>query len=100
MASVGSAVAFAGGTVVLAMLALLLIGVGFLASIGLSVAFIVVIAVAAALTLLPALLTLLGNRIDRGHLRLPGRAVSRPRRSRTRPGGASPTGSPAARGPG
>jgi RND superfamily putative drug exporter len=74
-ASVGSAVAFAGGTVVLAMLALLLIGVGFLASIGLSVAFIVVIAVAAALTLLPALLTLLGDRIDRGHLRLPGRAV-------------------------
>jgi RND superfamily putative drug exporter len=46
MAVVGSAVAFAGGTVVLAMLALLLIGVGFLASIGLSVAFIVVIAVA------------------------------------------------------
>jgi RND superfamily putative drug exporter len=75
MASVGSAVAFAGGTVVLAMLALLLIGVGFLASIGLSVAFIVVIAVAAALTLLPALLALLGNRIDRGHLRLPGRAA-------------------------
>jgi RND superfamily putative drug exporter len=75
MASVGSAVAFAGGTVVLAMLALLLIGVGFLASIGLSVAFIVVIAVAAALTLLPALLILLGNGIDRGHLRLPGRAV-------------------------
>jgi RND superfamily putative drug exporter len=75
MASVGSAVAFAGGTVVLAMLALLLIGVGFLASIGLSVAVIVVLAVAAALTLLPALLTLLGNRIDRGHLRLPGRAV-------------------------
>jgi putative drug exporter of the RND superfamily len=75
MASVGSAVAFAGGTVVLAMLALLLIGVGFLASVGLSVAFIVVIAVAAALTLLPALLTLLGDRIDRGHLRLPGRAA-------------------------
>ena len=75
MASVGSAVAFAGGTVVLAMLALLLIGVGFLASIGVSVAFIVVVSVAAALTLLPALLVMLGNRIDRGHLRLPGRAV-------------------------
>lgn len=75
MASVGSAVAFAGGTVVLAMLALLLIGVGFLSSIGLSVAFVVVVSVAAAVTLLPALLTLLGDRIDRGHLRLPGRAV-------------------------
>jgi putative drug exporter of the RND superfamily len=75
MASVGSAVAFAGGTVVLAMLALLLVGVGFLSSIGLSVAFVVVVAVAAALTLLPALLTLLGSRIDRGHLRLPGRAA-------------------------
>ena len=76
MATVGSAVAFAGGTVVLAMLALLLVGVSFLASIGLSVSFIVLIAVAAALTLLPALLTLLGDRIDRGHLRLPGRAIT------------------------
>lgn len=78
MATVGSSVAFAGGTVVVAMLALLLAGVGFLASIGLSVALVVVVAVAAALTLLPALLTLLGDRIDRGHLRLPGRRAAAP----------------------
>ena len=66
MGSSGTAVVFAGGTVVLAMAALVLTGVGFLASIGLSTSIVVLFAVATAITLLPALLTLLGNRIDRG----------------------------------
>ncbi len=74
MGSSGTAVVFAGGTVVLAMTALVLTGVGFLASIGLSTSIVVFFAVATATTLLPALLTLLGNRIDRGRFSLiPGR---------------------------
>jgi putative drug exporter of the RND superfamily len=66
--SAGSAVLFAGGTVVVAMAAMVLTGLGFLASIGLSTSLVVLVAVATALTLLPALLSLLGNRIDAGRL--------------------------------
>jgi putative drug exporter of the RND superfamily len=66
--SAGSAVLFAGGTVVVAMAALVLTGLGFLASIGLSTSLVVLLAVATALTLLPALLSLLGDRIDAGRL--------------------------------
>ena len=68
MGSSGSAVLLAGGVVVVAMAALVLTGVGFLASIGLSTSLIVLLAVATALTLLPALLSLLGDRIDAGRL--------------------------------
>ncbi|MFI1954155.1 MMPL family transporter [Streptomyces xinghaiensis] len=72
MASAGAAVLFAGGTVVVAMAALALTGLSFLTSIGLSTALVVLFAVAAALTLLPALLTLLGDRVHKRR-RLPGR---------------------------
>jgi RND superfamily putative drug exporter len=68
MGSSGTAVFFAGGTVVLAMAALVLTGVGFLASIGLATSMVVLFAVATAITLLPALLSLLGNRIDKGRM--------------------------------
>jgi RND superfamily putative drug exporter len=68
MGSAGSAVLFAGGTVVIAMAALVLTGLGFLASIGLSTSLVVLFAVATALTLLPAILSLLGDRIDAGRL--------------------------------
>jgi RND superfamily putative drug exporter len=68
MGSAGSAVLFAGGTVVVAMAALVLTGLGFLASIGLATSLVVLVAVATALTLLPALLSLLGDRIDAGRL--------------------------------
>jgi RND superfamily putative drug exporter len=64
MGSAGAAVLIAGGTVVLAMAALVLTGLGFLASIGLSASLVALFAVATALTLLPALLSLLGDRID------------------------------------
>ena len=53
------------GTIVAA---LVLTGLGTLASIGLSTSLVVLFAVATALTLLPALLTLLGDRIDAGRL--------------------------------
>jgi RND superfamily putative drug exporter len=68
MGSAGSAVLVAGGTVVVAMAALVLTGLGFLASIGLSTSLVVLFAVATALTLLPALLALLGDRVDAGRL--------------------------------
>jgi RND superfamily putative drug exporter len=54
--------------VVVAMAALVVTGLGFLASIGLSTSLVVLFAVATALTLLPALLSLLGNRVDAGRL--------------------------------
>jgi RND superfamily putative drug exporter len=68
MGSSGTAVVFAGGTVVVAMAALVLTGVGVLASMGLGTSIVVLFAVATALTLLPALLSLLGDRIDAGQL--------------------------------
>jgi len=68
MGTSGTAVVFAGGTVVLAMAALVLTGVGFLTSIGLATSIVVLFAVATAITLLPALLTLLGDRIDAGRV--------------------------------
>ncbi|MGC9536767.1 MMPL family transporter [Streptomyces sp. UG1] len=81
MGSSGAAVLFAGGTVVVAMTALALTGLGFLTSTGLSTSLVVLFAAAAALTLLPALLTLLGDRIHKdGRLRR-----SRRRRSSGRP---------------
>jgi putative drug exporter of the RND superfamily len=68
MSSSGAAVVFAGGTVVIAMASLAIIGLGALTSIGLATAIVVLSAVAAAITLLPALLALLGDRIDRGRV--------------------------------
>ena len=68
MGSSGAAVVFAGGTVVIATAALALTGLGVLTSIGLATALMVLFAVAAAITLLPALLGLLGDRIDTGRL--------------------------------
>ena len=68
MGTSGTAVFFAGGTVVLAMAALVLTGVGFLASIGLATSIVVLFAVATAITLLPAILSLLGDRIDAGRI--------------------------------
>ena len=68
MGSSGTAVFFAGGTVIVSMAALALTGVGFLTSIGLATSIVVLFAVATALTLLPALLSLLGDRIDAGRV--------------------------------
>ena len=68
MGSSGAAVVFAGGTVVIATAALAITGLGILTSIGLSTALVVLMAVAAAITLLPAVLSLLGDRIDTGRL--------------------------------
>jgi RND superfamily putative drug exporter len=62
----GSAVVFAGLTVVIALAALTVVGIPFLAQMGLAAAFTVVVAVLIALTLLPALLAAVGPRIRGG----------------------------------
>ncbi|GAA1953812.1 MMPL family transporter [Nocardioides panacihumi] len=68
MGTSGAAVVFAGGTVVIATSALVITGVGVLTSIGLATAMMVFSSVVAAVTLLPALLGLLGDRIDKGRI--------------------------------
>jgi RND superfamily putative drug exporter len=59
----GNAVVFAGFTVIIALLALNLTGIGFLGLMGTMGAMAIVIAVVAALTMVPALLGLVGERI-------------------------------------
>lgn len=62
----GSAVVFAGATVVVALLGLLVTGIPFLGVMGVVAAFCVIVAVLVAITLVPALLALLGERaLDR-----------------------------------
>ena len=64
-ATSGSAVAFAGGTVVIALLSLVVSGVSLITVLGQASAIVVVVAVLASMTLLPALLGLCGDRIER-----------------------------------
>ncbi|NYI96492.1 RND superfamily putative drug exporter [Streptomonospora nanhaiensis] len=66
----GSAVVFAGTTVVIALLGLGLVRIPFLTVMGIAAAITVVFSVLVAITLLPALLGLLGRRAGAG--RLPG----------------------------
>ncbi|BCJ54323.1 membrane protein [Actinoplanes sp. NBRC 14428] len=62
-ATAGSAVLFAGATVVIALAGLSIVGVPFLAAMGLAAAGTVLTAVLVALTLLPAVLAFTGDRI-------------------------------------
>jgi RND superfamily putative drug exporter len=64
-ATAGQAVLFAGTTVVIAILGLFLAGLPAISAMGVSVALVVVIAMAAAVTLLPGLLGLAGTKIDK-----------------------------------
>lgn len=67
----GRAVAFSGLAVGMGLGGLLFFNGSFLASMGLAAAIVVTLAVLFALTFLPALLTLLGPRIDAGRVKLP-----------------------------
>jgi RND superfamily putative drug exporter len=77
MGSAGTAVLFAGGTMAVATAALAVTGVGFLVSMGITTSLVVLFAVVAALTLLPALLSLLGDHVDTGRLGRRKRTVKR-----------------------
>jgi len=82
-ATVGRAIAVAGATVMIGLAGLLFTGFGVFTSMALGAIVVVAIAVLGSLTVLPAMLSLLGDRIDRG--RLPW---LRPTRSSTRRVGA------------
>jgi RND superfamily putative drug exporter len=63
-ATSGGAVAFAGTTVIVALLSLAVVGIPLVTTLGYTSAIVVLVAMAAATTLLPALLAVLGDRID------------------------------------
>jgi putative drug exporter of the RND superfamily len=69
-ATAGGAVFFAGSTVVIALVSLLFSGIPFVGTMGYSAAVAVVVAVLAAVTLLPALLGVLGPHINSLRVRL------------------------------
>src|SRR4051794_6836582 len=66
----GRAVLFAGITVIISLMGMLLLGITFLYGVAMAAALAVLFTMIAALTLLPALLTIVGHRVDR--LRIPG----------------------------
>ena len=67
-ATAGRAVIFAGITVAISISALALLGIDFITKMGLGAAITVAVAVVAAVTLLPAILGLLGHRVDKGRV--------------------------------
>ncbi len=79
LATAGSAVAFAGSTVVIALVGMTVIGIGFLTTMALVAATTVALAVLIALTLLPALLGILGERVCSPQARAKASATTRPR---------------------
>ena len=66
----GRAVLFAGITVIISLMGMLLLGLPFLYGVATAAAIAVLFTMIAALTLLPALLTIVGHRVNR--LRIPG----------------------------
>ena len=64
MATTGRAILFSGGTVAIGLFGMLLLGVGHLSSMGMAGAIVVILAVLYAMTFLPALLAILGPRVD------------------------------------
>jgi RND superfamily putative drug exporter len=71
-------VVFAGGAVVVAILGLVFAGIPFIATLGLATAITIAVMVLAAVTLLPALLGLLGHRVNRLRLRRRTPDIGRP----------------------
>jgi RND superfamily putative drug exporter len=64
MATVGRAILFSGGTVVIGLFGMLFLGLGHLSSMGLAGAIVVTFSVLYAMTFLPALLAILGPKVD------------------------------------
>jgi uncharacterized membrane protein YdfJ with MMPL/SSD domain len=67
-ATVGRAIVVAGATVIIGLLGLLFSGMAVFSSIALGAIIVVAIAVLGSLTILPAIISLLGDRLDRGHI--------------------------------
>jgi putative drug exporter of the RND superfamily len=68
IATAGRAVVFAGGTVVVSILGLAVAGLPFMTASAVAISLVVLVMVAAAITLLPAFLAIVGARIDRWHI--------------------------------
>ncbi len=81
-ATVGRAILVAGMTVVIGLAGLLFTGFGVFTSMALGAIVVVAIAVLGSLTVLPATLALLGDRVDRGRV-WPRRRAARGRRRRS-----------------
>jgi uncharacterized membrane protein YdfJ with MMPL/SSD domain len=77
VATSGSAIVFAGSTVVIALLALIVAGIPLVTSLGYASAVAVATAVLAAITLLPAILAIVGRRLE--SLRIPSFLRPRPK---------------------
>jgi uncharacterized membrane protein YdfJ with MMPL/SSD domain len=77
VSSSGSAIVFAGGTVVIALLSLSVAGIPLVSALGYTAAIAVLAAVLASVTLLPAVLSLLGGLVRR--VRVPGFLRPKPR---------------------
>jgi RND superfamily putative drug exporter len=91
MDTAGRAVLFAGATVVIALLGMMLLGVDFLYGVAISASIGVLLVMLASLTLLPALLTIAGARVAR-----PGRRARRREAREAQAGAVAATaGSPA-----
>ena len=80
-ATASRAVLFSGLTVVVALSGLIIVPQSIFRSMGIGAIVVVMAAVAAALTLLPAVLRLLGDRVNALAIRIPGRRMSTERRS-------------------
>ena len=80
----GTAVVFAGLTVIIALLGLSVVNIGFITEMGVAGAFGVLVAVLIALTLLPVLLRTLGRRVLPRRERVPGVAAFETRSPRAR----------------
>ena len=72
-ATSGGAVVFAGCTVMVALLSLAVVNIPLVTTLGYTSALVVAVAVLAAITLLPAVLAVVGDRIDRLRVPLPHR---------------------------
>jgi putative drug exporter of the RND superfamily len=75
VSTAGRSVLVAGGTVVISLFGLFLMGVSFLYGVALSASLAVLVVVAASVTLLPALLAIAGRRVDRLHIPGLGRSL-------------------------
>jgi RND superfamily putative drug exporter len=65
MDTAGRSVVFAGATVVISLLGMLLMGIGFIGGLGITASLTVAVTVLASVTLLPALLGFAGDKIER-----------------------------------